>query len=222
MFKAIVIGGTGATGHQLIKELVKNNNCERVTSIGRRPVLNGDKHDKLSDIVIDSLSDLSSTSKYWENNDFFFNCIGTTRKRAGGAKQFVDIELGISKEAAKMASKSKVPYAALVSADGANHKKWATHWIHPLLYIKTMGQKEQTIVSDYSFDYVAVFKPGMLIRLQDTGKWFDNILKKTGVGLEVDILASAMINVLEKASSSNIDKPCQYFIGNDKIKKSLD
>ena len=72
MFKAIVIGGTGATGHQLIKELVKNNNCERVTSIGRRPVLNGDKHDKLSDIVIDSLSDLSSTSKYWENNDFFF------------------------------------------------------------------------------------------------------------------------------------------------------
>ena len=161
----------------------RNNNCERVTSIGRRPVLNGDKYDKLSDIVIDSLSDLSSTSKYWENNDFFFNCIGTTRKRAGGARQFVDIELGISKEAAKMASKSKVPYAALVSADGANHKKWATHWIHPLLYIKTMGQKEQTIVSDYSFDYVAVFKPGMLIRLQDTGKLFDNILKKTGVVL---------------------------------------
>ena len=86
------------------------------------------------------------------------------------------------------------------------------------VYIKTMGQKEQTVVFDYSFDYVAVFKPGMLIRLQDRGKWFDNILKKTGVGLEVDILASAMINALEKANSSNIDKPCPVFIGNDKIK----
>ena len=222
MFKAIVIGGTGATGSQLIKKLIDHDKCEHVTSIGRRPVMNGDKNDKLSDVVIDSLFDLASTSEYWKKNDFFFNCIGTTRKRAGGAKQFVDIELGISKEAAKMAYKSGVPYAALVSAEGADHKKWATQWIHPLLYIKTMGQKEQTIVSDYSFDYVAVFKPGMLIRLQDTGKWFDNILEKTGVGLEVDILASAMINALEKASSSNIDKPCQYFIGNDKIKKSLD
>jgi len=221
MFKAIVIGGTGATGHQLIKKLIKNDNCERVTSIGRRPVLNGDKHDKLLDIVIDSLFELSSTIEYWENNDFFFNCIGTTRKRAGGAKEFIEIEAGISKEAAKMASRSRIPYASLVSAAGADHEKWAAEWIHPLLYIKTMGQKEQTIVSDYSFDYVSIFKPGMLIRLQETGKWFENILKKTGIGLEVDILASAMVNDLEKASSDNIDKSCRYFIGNDEIEKSL-
>ena len=105
MFKAILIGGTGATGSQLIKKLIDHDKCEHVTSISRRPVMNGDKNDKLSDVVIDSLFDAFMLQNIGKKNDFFFNCIGTTRKRAGGAKQFVDIELGISKEATKMASR---------------------------------------------------------------------------------------------------------------------
>jgi len=43
MFKAIIIGGTGATGKQLLIQLIRNQNCELVTSIGRRPVLDGEK-----------------------------------------------------------------------------------------------------------------------------------------------------------------------------------
>jgi len=55
MFKAIIIGGTGATGEQLLIQLIRNKNCELVTSIGRRPVLDGSKNDKLVDIVVESL-----------------------------------------------------------------------------------------------------------------------------------------------------------------------
>jgi len=43
MFKAIIIGGTGATGKQLLNQLISDKNCELVTSIGRRPVLDGEK-----------------------------------------------------------------------------------------------------------------------------------------------------------------------------------
>ena len=91
--KAVVIGGTGATGKQLIQQLLNSNNWEQITSIGRRPVLNGKSHDKLQDIVIESLYDLSSTKEIWNGHDIFFNCIGTTRKRAGGTKNFIDIEI---------------------------------------------------------------------------------------------------------------------------------
>ena len=63
MFKAIIIGGTGATGKQLLFQLIRNQNCELVTSIGRRPVLNGEKNDKLEDIVVDSLFKLTVTEK---------------------------------------------------------------------------------------------------------------------------------------------------------------
>ena len=221
MFKAIIIGGTGATGKQLLNQLIRDKNCELVTSIGRRPVLDGEKNDKLADIVVESLFELRSTEKYWNNNDVFFNCIGTTRKHAGGAKEFIAIESGISNEAAKMAANAKIPHASLISAKGANHKIWATNWIHPLLYMKTIGQKEQTIISNFSFNSVSIFKPGMLIRLQGKQTRFEEFIELKGFGLRVDILASAMIHDAKRVRLGLVEESPQYFIGNNHIKGSL-
>jgi len=220
MFKALVIGGTGATGKQLLNQLLQNQNCELVTSIGRKPVLGGVKNDKLVDIVVESLADLSSTEKCWDGNDVFFNCIGTTRQRAGGAKEFIHIEAGISNEAAKMASNAKIHHASLVSAKGANHTTWAKDWIHPLLYMRTMGQKEQTLLSNFSFNHVSIFKPGMLIRLQGKQTWFESFSESRGFGLRVDILASAMIRNAEQVKLGSVEKSPQFFIGNDHIQSS--
>jgi nucleoside-diphosphate-sugar epimerase len=220
MFKAIIIGATGATGKQLLNQLIQNENCELVTSIGRKPVLDGDKNDKLVDIVVESLFNLSSTEKSWEGNDVFFNCIGTTRQRAGGAKEFIHIEAGISNEAAKMASNAKIHHASLVSAKGANHTTWAKDWIHPLLYMRTMGQKEQTILSNFSFNHVSIFKPGMLIRLQGKQTWFESFSESKGFGLRVDTLASAMIRNAEQVKLGSVEKSPQFFIGNDDIQSS--
>jgi nucleoside-diphosphate-sugar epimerase len=220
MFKAIIIGGTGATGKQLLNQLMQNQNCELVTSIGRKPVLDGVKNDKLVDIVVESLADLSSTEKSWEGNDVFFNCIGTTRQRAGGAKEFIHIEAGISNEAAKMASNAKIHHASLVSAKGANHKTWAKDWIHPLLYMRTMGQKEQTILSNFSFNHVSIFKPGMLIRLQGKQTWIESFSESKGFGLRVDTLASAMIRNAEQVKLGSVEESPQFFIGNDHIQSS--
>ena len=222
MFKAIIIGSTGATGKQLLNQLLQNQNCELVTSIGRKPVLDGAKNDKLVDIVVDSLADLSSTEKSWEGNDVFFNCIGTTRQRAGGAKEFIHIEAGISNEAAKMASNAKIHHASLVSAKGANHTTWAKDWIHPLLYMRTMGQKEQTILSNFSFNHVSIFKPGMLIRLQGKQTWIESFSESKGFGLRVDTLASAMIRNAEQVKLGSVEKSPQFFIGNDHIQSSLE
>ena len=222
MFKAIIIGGTGATGKQLLIQLIRNQNCELVTSIGRRPVLDGEKNDKLVDIVVESLFKLSSTEKYWKNNDVFFNCIGTTRQRAGGAKEFINIESGIANEAAKIAENTKIPHASLISAKGANHKIWAKDWIHTLLYLKTMGQKEQSIISKFSFNNVSIFKPGMLIRLKGKKTWFEDFSEKKGFGLRVDTLASAMIHDAERVKLGLVEKSPQFFIGNNHIKCSLE
>ena len=221
MFKAIIIGGTGATGKQLLNQLISNQNCDLVTSIGRRPVLDGEKNDKLVDTVVESLFKLSSTEKHWKDNDVFFNCIGTTRQRAGGPKEFINVESGISNEAAKMAENAKIPHASLISAKGANHKIWAKDWIHPLLYMKTIGQKEQTIISNFSFNKVSIFKPGMLIRLMGKQTWFEHFSESKGFGLRVDILASAMMHDAERVKLGLGEKSPQFFIGNNHIKGSL-
>ena len=215
--KAIIIGGTGATGRQLIKQLLKSDKWGEITSIGRKPVLDGEKHDKLQDIVLENLYDLSSTEELWKGHDVFFNCIGTTRKRAGSAKKFIEIEAGISMEAAKIASHAKISHASVVSASGANHNQWARDWIHPLLYIRTIGQKEQTVIKN-KFNRVSIFRPGMLIRLVHNETWIERIMKEKGLGLRVDDLASAMIyDAGNKNGLSEKDSSVAY-LDNENIK----
>ena len=182
--KAIVIGGTGATGRHLIKQLIVNDSWEQITSIGRRSVLDGGKYDKLQDVIVENLHDLSSTKQFWNGNDVFFNCIGTTRKRSGSAKNFVEIEVDISKKAAKMAADAKISHASVISAQGANHNQWAKDWIHPLFYMKTIGEKEQTLI-DNDFNTRSIFRPGMLIRLMDDESWFEHFMRVYRFGLRV-------------------------------------
>ena len=215
--KAVVIGGTGATGQQLIKQLLENDKWGQITSIGRTPVLNGKSHVKLQDIVLESLYDLSSTEDLWEGNDVFFNCIGTTRKRAGSAKDFIKVEVGISMEAAKIASHAQISHASVISASGANHNQWAKDWIHPLLYIRTIGQKEQTLIKN-AFDSVSIFRPGMLIRLVDNETWIERIMKSKGLGLRVDDLASAMIYDAENKNKISEKDSSVTYLGNENIK----
>ena len=121
-----------------------------------------------------------------------------------------------------MASNAKIHHASLVSAKGANHTTWAKDWIHPLLYMRTMGQKEQTILSNYSFNYVSVFKPGMLIRLQGKQTWLESFSTSKGFGLRVDTLASVMIRNAEQVKLGSVEKSPQFFIGNDHIQSSLE
>lgn len=220
-YSAVVIGGTGATGRQLISQLIKNKNCLSITSIGRRQVLNGRKNKKLKDIVIDSLFDMSSTANLWKNNDVFYNCIGTTRYLAGSAKYFKKIEVGISKEGAKMAFNARIPHVSLISANGANYQQWAKEWIHPLFYIKTIGEKEQTVLAEYVFNKVSIFRPGMLIRLMKKKSLKDIFFEKSKLGIRVDNLAAAMIRDSQSINLNNQKDDPIIYIGNKCINQSL-
>ena len=221
-FKSIIIGATGATGRKVLKQLSLNEKCSHITSIGRRKLDSEQMHDKINHVTIDTLLDLSKTEHYWINHDVFFNCIGTTKKRAGGADQFYDIEYGISNEAARVASKSNIPHASLISASGANHNLWAKKWIHPLFYSKTMGQKEETIVSNYPFQRISIFRPGMLIRNMENNSILDKFLKNSGFGLNVSILAKAMIEDAETVFQNKRHTKIMCYEGNVNITNMSD
>jgi oxidoreductase len=222
MFKAIIIGATGATGRQLLKKLLDNNKCDQIITIGRKSSLNNQRHSKLKDIILPDLKNLSSTKQLWSGNDVFFNCIGTTRKIAGSAKEFFNVEVGISSEAAKMAFKARIPHVSLISAAGVDANIWAKEWIHPLFYMRTMGKKENTILKDYTFQNITIFKPGMLLRLQKKQSWIENFLESIGSGLRVDLLADAMMLNAEKLKLDSNQKSINFFKGNKEIKEYLD
>ena len=217
--RALVIGATGATGAQLLNLLLKSDNWEKITTISRKPVLNGENHEKLNQIVIDSFDNLDQTAESWVGHESFFNCIGTTRKIAGGAKQFVDIEFGISLKCAELANKAKIPNASVISAGGANANAWAVDWIHPLLYTKTIGMKEETLTKHFSFENVSIFRPGMLIRKYNEHSRLQRFFNSSNLGLPVKTLAGALKRDAE-AISRESRNPIVY-IGNHCIKSSI-
>ncbi|MAJ45311.1 MAG: hypothetical protein CMF96_11295 [Candidatus Marinimicrobia bacterium] len=221
--KAIIIGGTGATGSQLVKKILLSDNWGKVTTIGRKPVLNGRKHAKLNDIVLDNFKSLDTTKGLWAGHDVFFNCIGTTIKKVENPKEFKNVEVGISEIAAKLASEEKVKNASIISASGANKNQWSKDWIHPLFYLKIMGQKEQTVLTK-RFESTSIFRPGMLVRLSNNQQSIiDIFLTKSGLGLPVDSLASAMIYNQEILNSHKdfIINKSNTFTGNKVIKAIL-
>ena len=221
-FKAIMIGATGATGSHLLLQLLSNDKCVRITSISRRPSKIDKKNNKkLNEILIDNMYDLSSTETAWKDNDVFFNCIGTTRTKAGSANKFLNIEFGISLEAAKMAFNANIPHACLISAKGVNHKIWGPAFIHPLFYMKIMGKKELTILNNYKFKYATIFQPGMLSRLQSKDSLIEKFMQRKNIKLRVDLLAGAMIKEAEGVILKRSIDGTKYITGNNQISSIL-
>ena len=217
-FKTIMIGATGATGSHLLLQLLSNDKCVKITSISRSPLkIDKKSNKKLNEILIYNMNDLSSTDTAWEDNDVFFNCIGTTRSIAGSANEFSNIEYGISLEAAKMAFNANIPHACLISAKGVDHKIWGPAFIHPLFYMKIIGKKEQTIIEDYQFKYTTIFQPGMLSRLQSKDSLIEKFMQRKGIKLRVDMLAEAMIKEAEEVNLKRLNNGIKYITGNNQI-----
>ena len=219
--RGIIVGATGATGSKLVRLLLESDKWEKITTISREPVLEGNSHKKLNEVIIDSFDKLDMTFDHWKGHESFFNCIGTTRKIAGGAKQFVDIEYGISLKSAELANKAKIPNASVISASGANPDGFSVDWIHPLLYAKTIGLKEQTLTRHYNFNNVSIFRPGMLMRYYDETSALQQFFNDSNMGLPVSLLASAIKRDSEAVLEQSNKTESIAYIGNNCIKSSI-
>jgi len=219
--RGIIVGATGATGAKLVKLLLESDKWEKITTISRKPVLEGKSHEKLNEVIINSFDKLDKTFDHWKGHESFFNCIGTTRKIAGGAKQFVDIEYGISLMSAELANKAKIPNASVISASGANPDGFSVDWIHPSLYAKTIGLKEQTLTRHYNFNNVSIFRPGMLMRYYDETSALQQFFNDSNMGLPVSLLASAIKRDSEAVLEQSNKTESIVYIGNNCIKSSI-
>ena len=219
--RGIIVGATGATGSKLVKLLLESDKWEKITTISRKPVLEGNSHKKLNEVIIDSFDKLDKTFDHWKGHESFFNCIGTTRKIAGGAKQFVDIEYGISLKSAELANKAEIPNASVISASGANPDGFSVDWIHPLLYAKTIGLKEETLTRHNNFNNVSIFRPGMLMRYYDETSALQQFFNDSNMGLPVSLLASAIKRDSEAILEQSNKTESIVYIGNNCIKSSI-
>ncbi|TKC05884.1 NAD(P)H-binding protein [Pedobacter frigoris] len=150
--KALIIGATGATGRDLVDELLWDSDYEAVTIFVRKPT--GKVHSKLIEHVVD----FSKPDVYAGliTGDVFFSCLGTTLKAAGSKENQWKIDFDIPAKFAALARQNNVSSFVLVSALGASAKS-------KIFYSKMKGELEDRIL-ELDFKKCIVFRPGLLER----------------------------------------------------------
>lgn len=163
--KALVIGATGATGKELVEQLLDNNHYTSVSIFVRRSI--GKSHPKLTEHVVN----FSEVNQFEDliKGDVFFSCLGTTLKVAGSKENQWKIDFDIPAAFATTARKNEVKSFVLVSSYGASAKS-------NVFYSKMKGKLED-FIADLNFEQYLIFRPGPLIR-ENTDRWGEKISVK--------------------------------------------
>ena len=162
MKTALVIGATGATGKDLVAQLLEDPAFVNVHVFVRRDV--DLHHDKLHVHVVDF--DKMDEWKDQLKGDVLFSALGTTIKKAGSQQAQWKIDYTYQYEVAKSAKANGVETMALVSS------AWATA-DSKVFYTRMKGQLEDD-VKKLGFRSLSIMRPPSLIR-KDTDRFGERI-----------------------------------------------
>lgn len=152
---ALVLGGTGLVGKQLVKQLLDDPYFSSVKVFGRRPT--GIVNAKLVEVVIDF-----NKSEEWAHElvgDVIFSAFGTTLKKAGGKEQQYQIDYHFQYQVIRLAFENSVPDCVLVSSPGASVGS-------KVFYTRMKGELDRD-VAKLGFDRLVLIKPSVLAGKRD-------------------------------------------------------
>lgn len=154
---ALVIGATGATGQDLVAQLLEDQAFDKVCVFVRRAL--SLHHDKLDVHLVDF--DKLNEWKDQLQGDVLFSALGTTLKQAGSQQAQWKIDYTYQYEVSKAARENGVETMALVSS------AWATS-TSKIFYTRMKGQLEDD-VKKLGFRSLSIMRPPSLIR-KDTDR----------------------------------------------------
>lgn len=150
--KALIIGATGATGKDLVTQLLADDTYSEVHCFVRKPLTF--THTKLHAHVVDF-----ETPESWADllrGDVAFSCLGTTLAAAGSKEAQWRVDYDYQYNFAEHCRNNGVPTFVLISAAGAKAQS-------KLFYNHMKGQLEDA-VKELEFPCLLIFQPSVLIR----------------------------------------------------------
>ncbi|WP_232013445.1 NAD(P)H-binding protein [Weeksella virosa] len=149
---ALIIGATGATGKELVQQLLEHPAYSSITIFVRKNTFK--VHPKLTVHCID----FSKPEKWqqWVVGDVLFSALGTTLKKAGSKKNQWTIDFDYQYTFARIAKENKVPKYVLVSASRANENS--------IFFYSKMKGKLEKAVEQLKFEQCIIVRPPLLVR----------------------------------------------------------
>ena len=119
MKKALVLGGTGATGKHVIKELRENEQISKIKMLNRRQVElpEGPGLEKVEQIIVD-FDNLDKSKADFSEVDLAFCCLGTTNPNLGLKEGFVKVDYDYVVNSAKILKEENCADFHLISSKG--------------------------------------------------------------------------------------------------------
>jgi len=148
---ALVIGGTGLVGSNLIEVLLGDGRFNKVISFGRRAT--GLGHMKLEEHIIDF--DKPEEWAHLVKGDVLFSTLGTTLKKAGSKAAQYKIDYTYQYEMANIAAQNGVDEYVLVSA--------AFSSLNSKVFYSRMKAELERDVKKLPFKRIRIMRPGMLM-----------------------------------------------------------
>lgn len=146
---ALVVGGTGLIGKQLVQKLLDSANYDQIRVLGRKPL--GIKHPKLVEISYNF--EQPDASKVV--GDDVFCCLGTTLKKAGSKEAFFKVDYEYPLQIARFAKQNGATTYLIVTAMGANAES-------TFFYNRVKGEVEEDLQL-LNFPGFHIFRPSLLL-----------------------------------------------------------
>lgn len=160
---ANVIGATGLVGKQLLKQLLENDNFEKVRIFVRRDA--GISHPKLEQQIVDFAQEKQWAKKL--TGDVFFSALGTTLKQAGSKEKQYEVDFTFNLDFAQKAKANGIENYVLVSSIGANPKS-------SIFYTRIKGELDEA-VANLSFKNLAILRPSSLTGNREENRWMEKM-----------------------------------------------
>ncbi|XP_030056574.1 protein HTATIP2 isoform X2 [Microcaecilia unicolor] len=164
-----ILGASGETGKELLKEIIKNRIFSKVTIIGRRKLTFEDEayKDVIQEVV--DFEKLDEYSSAFQGHDVGFCCLGTTKAKSGEAG-FIRVDRDYVLKSAQLAKAGGCTHFNLESSKGANK-------CSSFLYLRVKGEVEAAI-EQLDFDRYTIFRPAVLMCDREEYRLAERIFQK--------------------------------------------
>jgi uncharacterized protein YbjT (DUF2867 family) len=150
----LIFGATGMVGQGVLRECLRDPGVRRVTAVGRSP--SGQVHEKLRDVVVPDLADLSAAEPQLTGFDACFFCVGVTAAgldEAAYTRITFDLTMAVARTVARLNPSLVFLYVSGLGADSSERGR--------VMWARVKGRTENGLLQ-LPFRAAYMFRPGYI------------------------------------------------------------